>query len=269
VGIGGYVYYTARVTGTNPTGSIRFTDNGIAIENCGSVALTGAGDTRTAYCPSVGSASAGTHSVVARYGGDAANMRSTSNLVAEVVTRAPAIYVPVDSFASPASATMMLYSPELEVLVLKKAAEAIVAVDIETKEATTRLARYSFTDMSLSPSGRYLFATDYVSDWSGLPNYVHRIDLADMTADTRRSYFAGNIQAVTDTQVFLKSRVGWVSFGNASWGNGDAETPLIWLRDSYQESTRATSAMTGAMGACCMGAATRRLNRFMRSGTWI
>ena len=71
------VTFTAVVTGSAPTGSVRFTDNGTTIAGCASVALAGSGNTRTTACSTSGLA-VGSHSVVASYGGDAANAGSTS-----------------------------------------------------------------------------------------------------------------------------------------------------------------------------------------------
>src|SRR6266550_7526971 len=140
-------------------------------------------------------------------------------------------YSEVDSFAAPANATMMIYSPTMDALVLKNAGSAIVAIDIESGQPTTRLANSLFTDMSLSPSGRYVFAADYGGENIGYgaplgTSYVHRLDLTAMTWDMRTAYIAGNVQAVSDAQVILKSLDQWVTFTNNAWGSGTALVPL-------------------------------------------
>ena len=140
-------------------------------------------------------------------------------------------YTEVDSFAAPTNATMMIYSPTMDALVLKNAASAIVAIDIESGEPTTRLANTRFTDMTLSPSGRYVFGADYGGENIGYgtpssTSYVHRLDLTSMTWDLRTAYIAGNVQAVSDTQVILKSIDQWVTFTNNAWGGGTALVPL-------------------------------------------
>ena len=66
-----------------PTGSVDFTDGGASISGCASVALSGSGNTRTAMC-STSSLSAGTHSIVAAYGGDVANLPSSSTALSQV-----------------------------------------------------------------------------------------------------------------------------------------------------------------------------------------
>jgi len=71
-------------------------------------------------------------------------------------------YTDVDSFAVPTNAATMIYSPAMNALVLKNAGSAIVAIDVVSRQTTTQLANSSFTDMSLSPSGRYVFASRVV-----------------------------------------------------------------------------------------------------------
>jgi len=75
--LGANVTFTGHVTGSAPTGSVAFTDGGSTLGGCAAVALSGSGNTRTASC-STGALAAGTHSIVATYGGDTANAGSAS-----------------------------------------------------------------------------------------------------------------------------------------------------------------------------------------------
>ena len=85
---GASVTFTATVSGTNPTGSVSFpVDGGPAIAGCGAVALMGAGNSRTAAC-STSSLAAGTHSIVASYGGDAGNSASSSAPLSQIINPA-------------------------------------------------------------------------------------------------------------------------------------------------------------------------------------
>jgi hypothetical protein len=82
------VTFTATVVGTAPTGNVNFTDGGTSIAGCAAVALSGIGNTRTAAC-STSSLSAGSHSIVAAYGGDAGNATSSSAALSQVVNAEP------------------------------------------------------------------------------------------------------------------------------------------------------------------------------------
>ena len=83
--VGASVTFTATVTGSAPTGSVGFTADGTTISGCGAVALpSGSGEQQERdlqYLEPRG----GTHSIVATYGGDAANNGSTSAAFSQVV----------------------------------------------------------------------------------------------------------------------------------------------------------------------------------------
>ena len=80
--VGASVTFTATVTGSNPTGSVKFTDGGNPISGCYPSALNGSGNVRTATC-STSDLSVGNHNIVANYGGDAANVASASAPLAQ------------------------------------------------------------------------------------------------------------------------------------------------------------------------------------------
>ena len=84
---GASVTFTATITGSAPTGSVNFTNGGAAISGCSAVALTGSGSSRTATC-ATGGLAVGTRSIAAAYGGDGANMTSTSSTLSQVVKAA-------------------------------------------------------------------------------------------------------------------------------------------------------------------------------------
>ena len=85
--VGGNVTFTASVTGVLPTGSVAFRDGANNITGCSAVALTGAGNTKTAACTTSALAQ-GTHSITAVYAGDAGNATSTSSSLSQVVNGA-------------------------------------------------------------------------------------------------------------------------------------------------------------------------------------
>lgn len=84
--VGTAVTFTASVTGNAPTGTVRFTRDGIAITGCTAVALAGSGNTRTAAC-TTSSLTLGGHVIVSAYGGDANNAAATSTPLTQLVTR--------------------------------------------------------------------------------------------------------------------------------------------------------------------------------------
>ena len=99
-GQGSSVTFTATVTGSAPTGTVSFTDNGNPL--CSSVALTGVSNSRTAVCTTT-SLSVGSHPIVATYGGDASNLGSTSNTVSQVVNPVSATTTQVATSGSPSN----------------------------------------------------------------------------------------------------------------------------------------------------------------------
>jgi hypothetical protein len=105
-GVGATVTFTATVSGTAPTGTVGFTDNGATLGECAAVALSGSGNVRTAVC-ATSALGAGAHSVVATYSGDGANTGSTSNtLVQNVAATATTTGLASSANPSPAGAAV-------------------------------------------------------------------------------------------------------------------------------------------------------------------
>ena len=107
--LGASVMLTATVTGSGPTGSVSFLDDGVAIVGCEALNLTGSGNSRTADC-STSSLVAGSHSINATYGGDSVNLASNSASVPLVqIVAAPGISN--GGFESPNLAGWYMASP--------------------------------------------------------------------------------------------------------------------------------------------------------------
>ena len=85
--VGTTVTFTATVAGTHRPARVNFKDGGTTITGCGTVALSGAGNSTTAAC-STSSLAVGVHSIVANYSGDAGNAASTSTALSQVINPA-------------------------------------------------------------------------------------------------------------------------------------------------------------------------------------
>ncbi len=83
---GASVTFTATVTGTNPTGTVNFTDGGTSLASCSAIALSGSGNIRTAAC-TTSALGAGSHSLAASYSGDSTNAASSSAALAQTVNK--------------------------------------------------------------------------------------------------------------------------------------------------------------------------------------
>jgi hypothetical protein len=78
------VTFTATVSGSAPTGTVAFGADGTPIAGCAAAPLMGTGNARTATCAAA-TLTVGTHSIVARYSGNAGNAASSSAPLAQVI----------------------------------------------------------------------------------------------------------------------------------------------------------------------------------------
>lgn len=106
--VGSAVNLSATVTGSNPAGTVNFTDAGASIATCSAVSLSGTGNARTATCATSG-LTAGTHSIVASYSGDSGNTASSSSALSQVITSGSAFAN--GGFESPSVAGGYQYAP--------------------------------------------------------------------------------------------------------------------------------------------------------------
>jgi hypothetical protein len=138
----------------------------------------------------------------------------------------------VEDIAPPTGVAQLIYSPTYNILVLKNSVSAIATIDLGSLNTTIHFSNTNFTDMAISPSGRYVFGADYGGENIGYgtpysTSYVHRLDLSTLLWDSAESaYIAGNVQAVADDQVVLKSIDQLITFTNDQWSGGSAMTVL-------------------------------------------
>lgn len=88
--LGQGVTLTAIVTGTSPTGTVKFYDGSAVITNCSSVLLSGSAPA-IASCGPLTGLTLGQHTITASYGGDANNGANSALLVQSVVQSATAV----------------------------------------------------------------------------------------------------------------------------------------------------------------------------------
>ena len=157
---GASVVFTATVTGNAPTGTVAFTDGVANINNCAVVNLSGAGNSRTAAC-TTSTLTVGTHSIVARYSGNATNAASTSAAISQTITGVPAVVAPKVSFTlsntliiAPQTVTITATATEVGGVI------ANVALYVNgAKVATLTTAPYTFTTAALPAGMHSIYAT--------------------------------------------------------------------------------------------------------------
>ncbi len=140
-------------------------------------------------------------------------------------------YVELASMAAPSKAAQLIYSNKNQRLIIRNAASAIFTINLATQAVSTHFANVAFTDMALSPSGRYVFASDYGGENIGYStpvgtHAVHRLDLETGLWESRSVYIAARVQALSDDHFIVKSQDQWVSFTLYQWGTGSAANAL-------------------------------------------
>lgn len=122
------------------------------------------------------------------------------------------------SIVAPGAASKMVYSSKYQLLFLMNSGSAIKVVDLTTGIAIqTRLATGEFSDLDLTPSGEYLYASDYGGEVTGYsepanPSYIHRFHLASRSWEgpSTITTAAWRIEAVDDSRVITMQGDQWV-----------------------------------------------------------
>lgn len=158
---------------------------------------------------------------------------TTTLLSFSTISSAEAGFVEVNRFQITGNIAQMTYSDTFNTIVYRNTSSAAGIIDLSSgNQYAKHLSNYGFTDLSLSPDGRYVYVADYGGENIGYgspanTSYVHRLDLQDNSWQVKSAYIAGNIEATSSDSFVLKSRDQWVSFTLNSWGtNTNAVTQL-------------------------------------------
>lgn len=146
-------------------------------------------------------------------------------------------YQVIESIPYNSGASQLVYSQAYNTLAIRNSGSAITLIDLNTdSQKSMHFSNSQFTDMDLSPDGRYLFAADYGQENIGHgtplnPSFVHRYDLMNgtWTANSTEN-IAGSIEAVSSDRVVLASKDQWITFSYEAMTPGSSTTVL---RDSY------------------------------------
>jgi len=141
-----------------------------------------------------------------------------------------AAYVEVHSLPAPAKVLAIRYSPAYGMLAVN-AGDSVQLVRLQDGLQYGFPANATFTDISLSPNGRFLFAADYGGELIGYSqplhtSYVHRHDLATNFREYKAAHIAGRVQALSDTRLVLSSLDQGVTYTCNDWA-GPFGSPLM------------------------------------------
>jgi hypothetical protein len=139
----------------------------------------------------------------------------------------PVHYVEIGSIGSPASVSQLVYASAHQKLVLRTGGSAVTVLDLDDGSTQTFYSQTSFTDMSLSPDGRYVFVADYGGENIGYgtpatPSHVARLDLETESWQSKsvNRAVAYHIEAVSSDHFVLTSIDQWITFTYNRWGTG-------------------------------------------------
>lgn len=139
----------------------------------------------------------------------------------------------LESMSSLGGVQQLAYSADSHRLIARNAGSAIKVFDTSShSQIGLQQAQTSFSDMDLTPSGRYLYAADYGGEVIGYdqpagPQIVHRYDLLTNSWQTQSSSrITGRIQAVDDQRFALQDLDQWVNLSINAWGSGANVNPV-------------------------------------------
>ncbi|HVN39509.1 MAG TPA: Ig-like domain-containing protein [Myxococcota bacterium] len=191
----------------------------------------------------------------------------------------PVHYVEFGSIGSPGSATQLIYSSPYQVLVLRSGGSAVRMLSLPNGTTQTFYSTSLFTDMSLSPSGRYVYVADYGYENIGYgtprtPSHVGRLDLQTGTWQSKdvAGAIAYHIEAVDDDHFILTSLDQWITFTYDAWGTGSSIsvlTPMGSFAGYYPgvyEGDVEYDRISSRLIHCSSGISSDEINAFKLSG---
>ncbi len=204
--VGAGVIFTATVTGSNPTGTVNFTDGGSSISGCAAAPLSGVGNIKTAQCATSGLA-VGNHTIAATYSGDAANTSSNSPTLSQAINTTSGTNFALVSNGGVASASST-YSATYPVTAINdnERAGASFANGGYWNDATPN----SFPDwVQINFSGSK--SIDHVVVYSVQDNYTNPVEPGDTQTFS--------LYGITDFTVQGWNGSAWVVLGTVSGNN--------------------------------------------------
>jgi hypothetical protein len=129
------------------------------------------------------------------------------------------------SIPAPAGVTQLIYSTKYQRLIARAGGNYVYSINAGTGAKVRRLPVSSFTDMSLSLDGDYVYVSDYGGEWIGYgepigEHRVHRLSLAANAWAIRNAWIAGSVESMGNGKLLLQSLDQWISFTTNQWGTG-------------------------------------------------
>lgn len=147
----------------------------------------------------------------------------------------------VATYPAPGAASEMVYSSDYGLLFMRNSGAAIRVFDTVThSQVDVRLANATFTDIDLSPDGKYLYAADHGATAIGYggvlttPHYLHRYNLATRAWEVEQSTVdTYKIEAVDANRVLVLESDQWVDVNLVQWTGGAAATKTAGISVDY------------------------------------
>lgn len=129
--------------------------------------------------------------------------------------------VEIESFLAPGDVVQMQYSPSAGLLFMRNSGSTIRVLNTATRLQTSwQVPNYTFTDMDLTPDGRYLYAADD----GGEASYVHRYDLSTGVWEAKAvPGVGGRVEAVDSQRFCLLEIKSWGGVTLDRWGTSITE----------------------------------------------